>query len=270
MKKTIRELIAECGMVPSDIVKLSDGRLSIGQASVWLRDFKLSMPAELLLEWYCRRKVEEGVGPLPVGRKKSVAAEIFSEQRPNSLSKEFIQRMRGELPAEESDILASTVVFAPTTDESYEGSKDMLVKLDEMGQLPAEEYPNWNVGHMNIEMDLSKRPAFTTDATKKVDLSEKKIPAMPSLVTPEIEQMSVLISHAKKEAVEVASIGASNPPSATPTNFASWGTNMTMKRVGNIVKLNVNDLSYTIDFEKAKSGFLVDGKKYLLSDFKEV
>lgn len=72
MKKTIRELIAECGLVPSDIVKLSDGRLSIGQASVWLRDFKLSMPAELLLEWYCQRKVDEGVGPMPAGRKKGV------------------------------------------------------------------------------------------------------------------------------------------------------------------------------------------------------
>ena len=61
-----------------------------------------------------------------------------------------------------------------------------------------------------------------------------------------------------------------NATPATPTNFASWGANGTMKRVGNIVKLNVNDKSYTIDFEKAKSGFLVDGKEYKLSDFTEV
>lgn len=74
----------------------------------------------------------------------------------------------------------------------------------------------------------------------------------------------------KSLTLPITTVSDHDLPSATPTGFASWGTNMTMKRVGNIVKLNVNDLSYTIDFEKAKSGFLVDGKKYLLSDFKEV
>lgn len=59
-------------------------------------------------------------------------------------------------------------------------------------------------------------------------------------------------------------------PSATPTGFASWGTDKTMKVVGKVVKFNLNDLSYIVGFEKAKSGFLVDGKKCELSDFTEV
>lgn len=76
-----------------------------------------------------------------------------------------------------------------------------------------------------------------------------------------------------KIAMDSQKIPAKEPsplPSAVPTGFPSWGTDKTMKVAGRVVKFNLNGLSYSIDPEEAKSGFLVDGKEYRLSDFTEV
>lgn len=247
MKKTIQELVAECGLVPSDIVKLSDGRLSIGQASVWLREFKLSMPAELLLEWYCKRKVEEGVGPLPVGRKKSVVAGIFSGRK--ATGQYGSQIVEFEAAKVEMETKMEDVLEAVNASNKKEFSRIVSEKIPAKNKNMKKENPY-------LEERVIYEGPFTGSAADFIEAASK-MPVNPNMVFRDMEY---------------GSIGDILPvtPSATPTNFASWGVNMTMKRVGNIVKLNTNDKSYTIDFEKAKSGFLVDGKKYLLSDFKDV
>lgn len=58
-------------------------------------------------------------------------------------------------------------------------------------------------------------------------------------------------------------------PSATHTGF-SWGDSMTAKKTGSILRLNVGERAYTIYLEKAKNGFLVEGQRYGLSDFRMV
>ncbi len=204
----IEERIKEVDLRPSDIVKLqvlAEGKpISLSQATGWIKNPTATKAIEQLLWRLCDEKVESGLTFSKPGRKKeSVSAEIFRTP-------------------EESDILASTVVFAPTQEKAKKWLREF--------ELPS--------GAPGIGVDVSK-PFHSTDSVLNT-VGKQKIPASEHLL------------------------------SATPTGFASWGTNGTMKIAGKMVKFNMNDLSYTIDFEKAKSGFLVDGKKYLLPDFKEV
>lgn len=72
-EKTIQDLIAESGLLPSDIVKLSKNRIRMNQASLWLREVKFSLPTEIMLEYMCNEKLNGGVEVKKSGRPKNDA-----------------------------------------------------------------------------------------------------------------------------------------------------------------------------------------------------
>lgn len=65
---TIQELISASNLSPSDIVKLSGGRIRMNQASLWLRKMNFSLPTEIMLEYMCKEKDANGVESGTVGR----------------------------------------------------------------------------------------------------------------------------------------------------------------------------------------------------------
>lgn len=238
-KDEILEFVKNAGLKPADIVAKSNGLIPVTQAYDWLRTWKFSMSTLLLLEVYAKRATG--------------SAEIFSEPRPTLIeqAKPYVDA------AVDANIRLKVAMDSARVTEPV---LPPLINKSATEKLLAEKIQAKTKNMKKENPYLEERVIYegpSTDSIADFIESASKMPVNPNTVFRDMEY---------------GNIGDILPltPFATPTNFASWGVNMTMKRVGNIVKLNTNDKSYTIDFEKAKSGFLVDGKKYLLSDFKEV